>query len=80
MTSHGRRTGGAAANGFTPCTLLKEETVALRENGYLVPPDMRVGHGFVISVNGVPVAKPLTQMNRGFAAAANTHYWRDLTP
>ena len=41
---------------------------------------MRVGHGFVIGVNGVPVTKPLTRASRGFAAAVNTHYWRDLTP
>ena len=75
-----RRTGGAAANGFAPRTLLKDETEALRDNGYPVPPDMRVAHGFVIGVNGMPVAKPLTRTNRGFAAAVNTHYWRDLTP
>ena len=75
MFSNVRRTDDAAANGFAPCTLLKEKMVALRDTGYPVPPDMRVGHGFVISVNGVPVAKPLTRMSRGFAAAVNTHYW-----
>ena len=65
MASNGRRTGGATANGFARRTLLKEETVALRDNGYPVLPDMRVGHGFVIGVNGVPVTKPLTRANRG---------------
>ena len=40
---------------------------------------MRVGNGFVIDVNGVPVVKPLTRMNHGFTVAANTHYWHDLT-
>ena len=80
MAGNLRRTGGAAANGFAPRTLLKEQTEALRDNGYPVPPDMRVGHGFVIGVNGVPVTKPLTRANRGFAAAVNTRYWRDLTP
>ena len=80
MAGTWRRTGGAAANGFAPRTLLKEQTEALRDNGYPVPPDMRVCHGFVIGVNGVPVMKPLTRANRGFTAAVNTHYWRDLTP
>ena len=80
MAGNSRRTGGAAANGFAPRTLLKDQTEALRDNGYPVLPDMRVAYGFVIGVNGVPVTKPLTRTSRGFAAAVNTHYWRDLTP
>ena len=73
MASNARHTGGTVANGFPPCTLLKVQTEALRDNGYLVPPDMCVDHGFVIGINDVPVAKPLMRMNRGFAAEANTH-------
>ena len=72
MAGTWRRTGGAAANGFAPRTLLKEQTEALRDNGYPVPPDMRVCHGFVIGVNSVPV--PAGEPRR------YTHYWRDLTP
>ena len=45
MARNWRRTGGAAANGFAPRTLLQAESEALRENGYPVPPDMRIGAG-----------------------------------
>ena len=36
-----KRNSGAAANGFLPRTLLKEEASALHDNHYPVPPDMR---------------------------------------
>ena len=75
-----RRTGGAAANGFAPRTLLKEQSEALHDNGYPVPPDMRVGHGYAISVRGIPVPRPLTRSKRDFHVAQIAHYWRELTP
>ena len=78
--SRSRRTGGTAANGFAPRTLLPEEAAELAANGYPVPSDMRARHAFGISVRGIPVEKPLVRKNKGFRSAQLTHYWRELTP
>lgn len=53
MVGNWRRTGGAAANGFGPRTLLQAETEALQEKEYPVPPEMRVGKRLSISVRGI---------------------------
>ena len=45
-----------------------------------MPPDVRVGKAFGISVHGIPVKKPLVRENKGFRGVQLTHYWRELTP
>ena len=64
MAGSYRRTGSAAANGFEPRNLLCEQSAALAENGYPMPPDMHVGSRFVISVRGNLVQRLLAQANR----------------
>ena len=41
MMSGEKPSSGAAANGFRPHMLLKEEATAIHDNHYPVPPNMR---------------------------------------
>ena len=57
-----KRNSGAAANGFRPHTLLKEEAAALHDNHSPVPPDMRAPTGG--RSDGILVPNPPTPMSR----------------
>ena len=78
-----RRNSRASTNGFPPPspfrTLLKKEATAMHDNNYPALPNMRVPHGWALSINDIPMPIPAAPTNRELRAAVTRHYWDTLT-
>ena len=64
----------AAANGWRPDTLLKEEAVALHDANNPALSDMRAPHGWALSINDIPVRDLPTPTSRHWRETMLRHY------
>ena len=73
-----RRNHPAAANGFSPHSLLKQEDEALLRSWYPCPRVLRRDR-FSIGVTSVPVPDAPRRWENDWTAAVHHHYWHELT-
>ena len=78
--SQDKRNNAAAANGWRPHTLLKEEAAALHDANNPTPSDMRAPHGWALSIYAIPMREPPTPTSCHWREPMPRHYWARSPP